>query len=145
MKVKIKKKPANTPTKKVIKMSCREESINDANNKEKEQKKAIKKEKVAGPEAALAEKMIKGMTSFPNCDILLHNNDVEVHGFEKTKTIGEMIDLAVKNDCRIIIKNGTKGKWYLKGKGKPIEYLKCKIDERLGKSRDGVICYLLEF
>ena len=117
----------------------------DANNKEKEQKKTIKKEKAAGPEAALAEKMINKMTRFSNCDILLHNNDVEVHGFEKTKNIGEMIDLAVKNDCRIIIKNGTNGKWYLKGKGKSIEYLKSKIDERLGKSRDGVFCYLLEF
>ena len=110
--------------------------------------KAYKKAEAEAEEkekAALAEKMINKMTSFSNCDILLHNNDVEVHGFEKTKSIGEMIDLAVKNDCRIIIKNGTKGKWYLKGKGKPIEYLKSKIDERLGKSRDGVICYLLEF
>ena len=117
----------------------------DANNKEKEQKKTIKKEKAAGPEAALVEKKANKMTRFSNCDILLHNNDVEVHGFEKTKHIDEMELLAVKNDCRIIIKNGTNGKWYLKGKGKPIEYLKSKIDERLGKSRDGVYCYLLEF
>jgi hypothetical protein len=106
-----------------------------------------KKEKAAGPEASLAEKKAPYyniITRFLKCDILLHNNDVEVHGFEKTKSEGEMIDLAVKNDCRIIIKNGTNGKWYLKGKGKPIEYLKSKIDERLGKSRDGVFCLLLE-
>ena len=110
-----------------------------------EKAKAEEKEKPRGPEAALVEKKANKMTRFSNCDILLHNNDVEVHGFEKTKHIDEMELLAVKNDCRIIIKNGTNGKWYLKGKGKPIEYLKSKIDERLGKSRDGVYCYLLEF
>ena len=107
------------------------------------QQKAEEKEKPRGPEAALVEKKANKMTRFLKCDILINKNDVDVHGFEKTKSIGEMIDLAVKNDCRIIIKNGTKGKWYLKGKGKPIEYLKSKIDERLGKSRDGVDCYLL--
>lgn len=55
-----------------------------------------------------------------------------------------MIDLAIKNECPIIIKNGINGKWYLKGKGKSIEYLKSKIEEKLGKSRDGVFCLLLE-
>ena len=84
------------------------------------------------------------ITRFSKCDILLHKNNVERYGFEKTKSEGEMIDLAIKNDCPIIIKNGINGKWYLKGKGKPIEYLKSKIDEKLGKSRDGVFCLLLE-
>ena len=52
--------------------------------------KAYKKAEAEAEEkekAALAEKMINKMTSFSNCDILLHNNDVEVHGFEKTKSI----------------------------------------------------------
>lgn len=84
------------------------------------------------------------ITPFPKCDILLHQNNVEQYGFDKTKTVGEMIDLAIKNECPIIIKNGINGKWYLKGKGKTIEYLKSKIDEKLGKSRDGVFCLLLE-
>lgn len=83
------------------------------------------------------------ITRFSKCDILLHKNNVERYGFEKTKTEGEMIDLAIKNECPIIIKNGN-GKWYLKGKGKTIEYLKSKIDEKIGKSRDGVFCLLLE-
>ncbi len=125
--------------KKVINMfySCHEESMNHNNNKEKEQKKVA----IAEKKAAMIYTRI---TRFSKCDILLHQNDVEWHGFEKTKTEGEMIDLAVKNECPIIIKNGINGKWYLKGKGKPIEYLKSKIDERLGKSRDGVFCLLLE-
>jgi hypothetical protein len=85
-----------------------------------------------------------GFTRYLNCDILLHKNDVDFYGFSKTKTEEEMIDLAIKNECPIIIKNGINGKWYLKGKGKTIEYLKGKINEKIGKSRDGVFCLLLE-
>ena len=84
------------------------------------------------------------ITRYSKCDILLNQNDIQYYGFDKTKTEGEMIDLAVKNECTILIKNGTNGKWYLKGKGKTIEYLKSKIDENIGKSRDGVFCLLLE-
>jgi hypothetical protein len=78
------------------------------------------------------------------CDILINQNDVEKCGFDKNKTEGEMIDLAVENSCPIIIKNGKNGKWYLKGKGKTIENLKSKINEKIGKSRNGVFCLLLE-
>jgi hypothetical protein len=84
------------------------------------------------------------ITRYSKCDILLNQNDVEWYGFDKTKTEGEMINLAVKNECPIITKNGINGKWYLKGKGKLTEYLKSKIDENIGKSRDGVFCLLLE-
>lgn len=84
------------------------------------------------------------ITRYLKCDILLHKNDVEQYGFDKTKTEGEMIDLAVKNECPIIIKNGINGKWYLKGKGLTVEYLKSKINEKIGESRDGVYCLLLE-
>jgi hypothetical protein len=55
------------------------------------------------------------ITRYLQCDILLHKNDVEWHGFDKTKTEGEMIDLAANYGCPIIIKNGIHGKWYLKG------------------------------
>jgi hypothetical protein len=84
------------------------------------------------------------ITRYSNCDILCHQNDVEQYGFEKTKTEGEMIDLAVANRCSIITKNGKRGKWYLKGKGKSIEFLKSKLTDNVGKSRDGVFCLLLE-
>lgn len=85
------------------------------------------------------------ITRYSKCDILIHKNDVEYYGFDKTKTEWEMIDLALKNGCYIVIKNGINGKWYLKGKGKTIEYLKSKINENIGKSRDGVFCLLLEY
>jgi hypothetical protein len=84
------------------------------------------------------------ITRYSNCDILIHKNDVEWYGFEKTKTEGEMIDLAVANGCSIIVKNGKRGKWYIKGKGKPIEFLKSKLVANVGKYRDGVFCLLLE-
>jgi hypothetical protein len=84
------------------------------------------------------------ITRYIKCDILRHTSDIEFYGFDKTKTEGEMIDLAVKNGSHIIVKNGKNGKWYLKGKGKSIEYLKSKIDENVGKFRDGVFCLLLE-
>ena len=84
------------------------------------------------------------ITRYLKCDILRHTNDIEFYGFDNAKTEWEMIDLAVKNGSPIIIKNGKNGKWYLKGKGKPIEYLKSKIDENIGKYRDGVFCLLIE-
>ena len=46
------------------------------------------------------------ITKFENCDILIGNNNVERLGFDKTKTLGEMIDLAINNNCPIIIKAG---------------------------------------
>jgi hypothetical protein len=84
------------------------------------------------------------ITRFLKCDILISQNDVELYGFPKSKTEGEMIDLAIEFRCPIIVKNGIKGKWYLKGKGKHIIELKSKIDKNLGKSRDGVFCLLIE-
>ena len=82
------------------------------------------------------------ITKYQKCDIL--SPDIEKNGFDKTKTLGEMIDLAINNNCKIIIKGGNNGKWYLKGKDKDIDYLKLKINENNGKSRDGVNCYLIE-
>ena len=84
------------------------------------------------------------ITRYDNCDILVHRNDIEYLGYDKNKTEGEMIDLAIKNECPIIIKNGINGKWYLKGKGYSIDYLKEQIEEKIGKSRDGVFCLLIE-
>jgi hypothetical protein len=84
------------------------------------------------------------ITRYDKCDILLHQNDIEYRGYDKNNTEGNMIDIAVINNCPIIIKNGKKGKWYLKGYGKSIEYLKSEINKQVGKSRDGVFCLLLE-
>ena len=84
------------------------------------------------------------ITKYNKCDILKHNNDIESHGFDKNKTLGEMIDMAINNDCRIIIKDGFNGKWYLKGQHGNIDFLRLKINNSIGLSRDGVYCILLE-
>jgi hypothetical protein len=47
---------------------------------------------------------------FQNCEILIRQNDVEWYDFDKNKTLGEMIDLAMKNDCPIIQKAGPNAK-----------------------------------
>jgi hypothetical protein len=91
------------------------------------------------------------MTRFSKCDILRGKNDVQSKGFEiiykddKLKDELEMIGLAIKHKCPILVKDGHKGKWYLKGQGKSIDYLKSKIEENIGESRDGVYCLLIEF
>ena len=84
------------------------------------------------------------ITRYNNCDILIGCNDVSRLGFDKTKTEGEMIDLAVINDCSIIIKSGKNGKWFLKGKGKSKEYLQNKIQKNINKYSDDVFCLFLE-
>jgi len=84
------------------------------------------------------------ISKYDKCDILKNQNDIEYYGFDKTKTLEEMIDLAINNNCKIIIKGGYNGKWYLKGKDRDINFLKLKINENIGNSRDGVCCYLIE-
>jgi hypothetical protein len=87
----------------------------------------------------------KKIEFYDKCEILIRQNDVEWYGFDKNKTLGEMIDLAFENECPIIQKAGPNAKWYLKGKGKSIDLIRKQIEEKCGKSRDGVICILIEY
>jgi len=59
------------------------------------------------------------------------------------KTFGEILDLAITNDCNIIIKSGENGSWYLKNK----EYAKTKtgLDDPTHHYRKGHDCYLIEY
>ena len=79
------------------------------------------------------------ITKFENCDILRgwNYNNVEEYGFDKEKSLGYMIDLALQHNCPIIIKSGFNGKWYLKGQNKDVETLKIKIEENIGLYNDG--------
>ena len=58
------------------------------------------------------------ITRYLKCDIDRSYGDIQPLGYEKTKTEGEMIDLACLHGCKVIVKNGINGKWYLKGKTK---------------------------
>ncbi len=93
------------------------------------------------------------ITKFECIDILNKKNDIEPNGFDKNLTKNEIINLAIKYNCPLIVKDGNKGKWYLKGKGRTTNYLKSKINKKYAKInsgsikpiRDGVYCLLLEF
>ena len=82
------------------------------------------------------------ITKYDNCDLL--SPDINKYGFDKTLTLGQMIDMALIHNCPIIVKGGYNGKWYLKGLDKDIDYLKSKINENIGKYIDGRTCYLIE-
>jgi hypothetical protein len=82
------------------------------------------------------------------CDIYkgTRYNDIEPYGFDKSKTLGEMIDLAVLHKCPIIVKAGTNAKWYLKGKGRDDNLLKVMIEMAKYKyERPGVFCIHIEY
>lgn len=83
------------------------------------------------------------ITRYNNCDILVDWGK-STEGISANKTEGEMIDMAVAGGYKIIVKNGKRGKWYLKGKEYNINDLKDKISINIGKYRDGVFCLLLE-
>ena len=80
---------------------------------------------------------------FANCEILKELNDVESRGYDSAKTEEEMIRIAIENYCPSVVKNGKKGKWYLRGRGRTEEFLQNRIDENRDKHRDGVYCLLL--
>ena len=70
------------------------------------------------------------------------DNLVEPHGFPGTLTYGEIHDLAIANNCNLIIKSGEKGKWYLKNK--PFERTREGLRaDKYGRAKH--VTYLIEF
>lgn len=84
------------------------------------------------------------ITRYPNKDILISNNNIEKYGFASTMTQWQMIELAITHRCPILIKDGHRGKWYLKGKNYTVVELKAKLDQA-PRERDGVFSLLIEF
>jgi hypothetical protein len=87
--------------------------------------------------------MAKSVLFYDDCDVYMNNNDIEIHGYHKNTTFGEMIDKALENKCCVIIKNG-KGKWYLKGLDKDYVITKEKLEKNVGKYPRSK-CWLIEF
>uniref|UniRef100_A0A6C0JJ30 Uncharacterized protein n=1 Tax=viral metagenome TaxID=1070528 RepID=A0A6C0JJ30_9ZZZZ len=70
------------------------------------------------------------------------DNLVESHGFPGTFTYGQMHDLAIANNCNLIIKSGEKGKWYLKNK--PFERTREGLRaDKYGRAKH--VTYLIEY
>lgn len=78
------------------------------------------------------------ITRYPKKDILSNENEVQQNGFDKNMTLGQMIDLAIEHNCRVICKNGDNGKWYLKGKNRPAADMRARLDQAPARHRDGV-------
>jgi hypothetical protein len=87
--------------------------------------------------------MAKSVLFYDNTDVYINNNDIEIYGYDKNTTFGEMIDKALENKCIIITKNG-KGKWYLKGLDKDYVITKEKLEKNVGKTLRSK-CWLIEF
>ena len=87
--------------------------------------------------------MAKSIKMYNDCDIYGGGTNIEWYGYDKNTTFGEMMDKAINNKCRIIIKNGN-GKWYLKGVDKDYATLKEKIKENIGKYPRRK-CWLIKF
>lgn len=76
--------------------------------------------------------MIRSIKLYENTDAFIMKNEVEWLGFDCNTSFGEIINLAMQNNCRLIVKNGN-GKWYLKCAGKTYEEVKIKLDENIGR------------
>ena len=130
-----------TEEKEKIEEKDKEKEKNEENIEEKIDEKVVDNIKIDD----INTNNYKKITKYLQCDILIHRNDISKNGFDKHKTEDEIIALANKHKCPIIIKNGLNGKWYLKGKKKSIECLKQYIEDNIGKKkREGCYCLLLE-
>lgn len=87
----------------------------------------------------------RSITRFERSDCLINCNDIELLGFDKTKTQGEMIDLAVEYGCCMIVRNGNNGKWYLKGLGRDAGEIRDKLEHNVGNCREGVYSLFIDY
>ena len=80
--------------------------------------------------------------SYNKTDVF-HGGDDAI--YPKDKTLGEMIDLAIKHKSPILVKAGKNAKWYLKGSKRTTDQILTALQEKEGKSRDGVVTYYIHF
>lgn len=89
---------------------------------------------------------LRSLTTFSKCDFNIGKNDVEQLGYDKNLTIGHMIDVALEHSCRVIIKNGITGKYYLKCQNMSYNDTIALAQRNEGNARgDGVVCHVLKF
>ena len=82
---------------------------------------------------------------FNATDALIGQNDIERLGFDKNRSLEDMIELATQHRCPLVVKDG-RGKWYLKGQGKTYE----QITDALQQNKENidyknVKCYVIRF
>jgi len=86
----------------------------------------------------------KNITCYSYCNILI---DKPKYTYNRERTLGEIIDLAIELKCPIITKNGKSSNWELKGVGLSYDYLKQQIKNNTNHDIFGydVLCFLIEF
>ena len=67
------------------------------------------------------------ITRYIGKDILINKNDVQSKGFDKSFSETDIIALAIKHKCPLIIRGSYTGKWYLKGQGRNYSYLENRM------------------
>jgi hypothetical protein len=75
------------------------------------------------------------ITRYDGTNTGIINNDVERLGFDSDLSETEMIALAIKHQCPLIVRSGIRGKWYLKGRGREHAYLEGKLISNKGVPR----------
>ena len=86
---------------------------------------------------------LRGITTFDKCDFYIGKNEIERLGYSGKTSMGHIIDLALEHKCRVIIKNGVNGKYYLKCKDMSYNDVLLLAEAKEGQMRDGVLCYVL--
>ena len=86
---------------------------------------------------------LRGITTFDKCDFYIGKNEIERLGYSGKTSMGNIIDLALEHKCRVIIKNGVNGKYYLKCKDMSYNDVLPLAQAKEGQMRDGVLCYVL--
>jgi hypothetical protein len=77
-------------------------------------------------------------THYDKTDIFYHKNDVQKRGFDASTPQHIIIQKAIEHGCPVVVKNGKRAKWYLKGKGLSYDEVTLAIEEKKGIKRDGV-------
>jgi hypothetical protein len=77
---------------------------------------------------------------FLGCDILYHKHRGK---YSKDMTFGAIYDLAIQHNCKIILKNGKNGMWYIKGDIETVDELKMLCQINAGKKRNSVVTTLI--
>jgi hypothetical protein len=64
--------------------------------------------------------------------------------FSKDTPFIAVYNTAIAIGSPVIVKAGKNARWYLKGKGRPIDKIKKYIENRRGKTREGYELWLIE-
>jgi hypothetical protein len=87
-------------------------------------------------------RIISSIKLFREKDPYPFKNKVEWYGFAAETTLGQIIDIAIQNNCNIITKNGG-GKWYLKNENYSDALSVLNDNEKARRAR--FICYLIKY